>query len=82
MGVLYVGVILGDNASYWIGRRYGATLFDRFSGWPLMGRPLRNANYHNGLAFFRRRGALAVFVARLSGILSWPRFNSCRCRRI
>jgi membrane-associated protein len=71
MSVLYLGGILGDNASYWIGRRYGEGLFSRLAGWPLVGRWFCEANYDKGLAFFNRRGALAVFLARLSGPLSW-----------
>lgn len=71
MTVLYLGGILGDNASYWIGRRYGEGLFGRLAGWPLLGRWFGEANYDKGLAFFQRRGAVAVFLARFSGPLSW-----------
>ncbi|MHB8810176.1 MAG: DedA family protein [Desulfobulbaceae bacterium] len=71
MTVLYAGGIMGDNVSYWLGRRYGASLFARLSHWPLVGRLLRRDNYLRGMEFFRRRGAIAVFTARLSGPLSW-----------
>jgi membrane-associated protein len=71
MAVLYAGGILGDNASYWTGRHYGPALFERLASWPLFGKVVRPDSYAKGLAFFRRRGALAVFVARLSGPLSW-----------
>ena len=71
MTVLYAGGILGDNVSYWLGRRYGASLFERLSHLPLVGRLLRRDNYLRGMDFFRRRGAAAVFTARLSGPLSW-----------
>ncbi|APZ42687.1 DedA family protein [Acidihalobacter ferrooxydans] len=71
IAVLYIGGILGDNASYWMGRHYGEGLFERLQHWPLVGRLVHRENYDKGIEFFRRRGALAVFIARLSGPLSW-----------
>lgn len=71
MAALYVGGILGDNASYWMGYHYGAGLFERLAHWPLIGRLVHPENYEKGVDFFRKRGALAVFTARLSGPLSW-----------
>jgi membrane-associated protein len=71
MLVLYLGGILGDNASYWIGRRYGVGLFGWLASWPLFGCLFRAENYGRGRAFFQRRGATAVFVARFSGPFSW-----------
>lgn len=69
--VLYTGAIVGDNLSYWMGRRYGIVLFERLAHWPLLGRLLHAENYQRGMVFFQRRGAMAVFIARLSGPLSW-----------
>ncbi|MGC8696853.1 MAG: DedA family protein [Halothiobacillus sp.] len=71
MAVLYSGGILGDNLSYWMGRRYGLGLFDRLQHWPLVGRLVHRENYDKGVVFFEKRGAFAVFIARLSGPLSW-----------
>ena len=71
MAVLYLGGILGDNASYWIGRRYGESVFQRLAGWPLVGRMFQRQHYQKGIDFFHRRGAFAVFAARLSGPFSW-----------
>lgn len=71
MFVLFSGGILGDNLSYWLGYRYGNGLFDRLQHWPLIGRMVHQENYEKGLAFFEKRGASAVFIARLSGPLSW-----------
>lgn len=71
MAALYIGGILGDNASYWMGYHYGAGLFERLAHWPLLGRLVHHENYDKGVEFFRKRGALAVFTARLSGPLSW-----------
>jgi membrane-associated protein len=69
--ILYSGGILGDNASYWLGRLFGTRLFLMLAGWPLLGRLVRHDRYEQGVAFFRRRGPLAVFFARLAGPLSW-----------
>lgn len=71
MLVLFSGGILGDNLSYWLGYRYGSSLFDRLQHWPLIGRLVHQDNYDKGVAFFEKRGASAVFIARLSGPLSW-----------
>ena len=71
LAVLYAGGILGDNASYWLGRHFGLSLFEGLARWPLVGRLLHDENYRRGVAFFERRGAIAVLVARLSGPLSW-----------
>lgn len=75
LGVLYAGALLGDNASYWLGRRYGLSLFDRMATWPLIGplfgRLLHRKNYRRAEAYFKLRGGVAVLIARLSGPLSW-----------
>lgn len=68
---VYMGGILGDNASYWLGRHFGTKLFDTLARLPLMGRLAHIGNYQRGVEFFERRGAIAIFVARLSGPLSW-----------
>ena len=69
--VLFSGGLLGDNASYWIGRHYGGGLIDQLSRWPVSRRLVRPDSYEKGLDFFQRHGAMAVFTARLSGPLSW-----------
>ena len=71
MAALYGGGILGDNSSYWMGRHFGAELFDHLAHWPVVGRLVHRENYQKGVEFFRKRGAMAVFTARLSGPLSW-----------
>ncbi len=68
---LYGGGVLGDNCSYWIGRHCGARLWHQLERWPLLRRLVRPDSYQRGVEFFRRRGAWAVFAARLSGPLSW-----------
>jgi membrane-associated protein len=71
LAALYAGGILGDNGSYWLGRHFGASLFEYLARLPLVGRLAHYENYRRGVAFFERRGAIAVFAARLSGPLSW-----------
>ncbi len=71
LAVLYAGGMLGDNASYWLGRRFGEPLFEQLVRMPLVGRLAHYENYRRGVAFFERRGAVAIFAARLSGPLSW-----------
>ncbi|WP_407276510.1 DedA family protein [Halothiobacillus sp. DCM-1] len=71
MAALFAGGILGDNLSYGIGRRYGIGLFTHLQRWPLIGKQFHPQNYARGADFFARHGAMAVFIARLSGPLSW-----------
>lgn len=69
--VLYGGGISGDNSSYWLGRRYGMSLFNRLSRQPVIGRYFRDEMLAKGVTFFRQKGASAVFFARLCGPFSW-----------
>lgn len=69
--VAYSGGVLGDTSSYWLGRLYGPGLFNMLAGWPPARRFLREDVRQKGLAFFHRRGAAAVFFARLCGPFSW-----------
>ncbi|MGC8519408.1 MAG: DedA family protein [Steroidobacteraceae bacterium] len=62
---LCAGGLLGDHSSYWLGRRCGAGLLARPSSGVVQRIRTR------GCDFFRRRGASAVFWARLAGPLSW-----------
>lgn len=71
LAVLYGGGILGDNSSYWIGRHFGVELLGRVARLPVIGRLAHPVCHQKCIAFFRRRGALAVFTARLSGPASW-----------
>ena len=52
------GAILGDTLAYWIGRRYGPQLRDR---WPFR---LRPALFDRGARFFERYGARSLVIGR------------------
>ena len=69
--VLYAGGILGDHASYWIGRFWGKQLFDYFQTWRLTRRYFTKNNFDLGNAFFHRFGGWAVFMGRFLGPVSW-----------
>src|SRR6266536_1245886 len=61
--VLAVGIVsavLGDNLGYWAGRRFGRGALVRHAHW-ILGHPERLGAMQR---FVKRRGALAVFVAR------------------
>jgi len=63
-----VGAILGDNAGYWIGRKGGLALVQRY------GRTagLNEARLQRVHAFFDRHGAKTVFIGRFVALLrSW-----------
>lgn len=63
--VLYLGAVLGDNSSYFIGRYTGSSIFKK-------GRRVFSVkNYNKGTAFFEKHGSKAIFFARLTGPLSW-----------
>jgi membrane protein DedA with SNARE-associated domain len=56
-----LGALLGDAASYWIGRQFGA----RLAGvWPFTRHPELLAA---GIQFFRRHGGKSVFIGRFFG---------------
>ncbi|MEE4240730.1 MAG: DedA family protein [Desulfopila sp.] len=69
--VFYAGGILGDNASYWLGKIYGLDFLENCSRWPLIKRWITESTRAKGISFFRRHGKFAVFWARLSGPFSW-----------
>jgi undecaprenyl-diphosphatase len=83
IAVAFAGAILGDNTGYWIGRRGGRQLLERY------GRNLfLNSERLTGIEnFFARHGSKAVFFARFvtgfrvftalfagAGRMHWPTF--------
>jgi len=73
--VLVGGGLAGDHASYWMGRRFGPGLFARVRHLPWLGRFASARQRARARACMRRRGAMAVFLARFAG----PRPGSRRC---
>jgi membrane-associated protein len=62
---VYIGGILGDSSSFWIGKKWGARLFQE-------GKWIFNAaNHERGRAFFEKYGVRAIFLARFMGPVSW-----------
>ncbi len=70
---------VGDNVGYWIGRRGGRPLLERWKSWFR----IRNEDIAAGEEFLARRGAPAIFLARfiagmrivagpLAGVLCMP----------
>jgi membrane-associated protein len=69
--VLIGGGLAGDHVSYWFGRVHGPGLFRRLrqvSGLRWLSRSRQRARAR---AFMHRRGAMAVFLARFAGPVSW-----------
>ena len=69
--VLYTGGIIGDNSSFWIGRKYGICVFDTLCRWPIVRLFFHESMREKGMSFFYHRGESAVFFARLCGPFSW-----------
>jgi membrane-associated protein len=62
---LIAGGVLGDSSSYFLGRRFGASLFKEHN------KIFSHTNYQKGLEFFTKYGTKAVFFSRLLGPVSW-----------
>ncbi|HET7433115.1 MAG TPA: DedA family protein [Thermoanaerobaculia bacterium] len=55
-GVAFVGAYLGHCFWFWLGRRYGVQLLDRF--------PRLNAHMGKGIRLFERYGAAAIVITQ------------------
>lgn len=69
--VLYVGGILGDHSSYWIGRRYGQRFYTAMTSVFFLKRYFTEKNYAQGEKFFVKFGGWSVFMGRFLGPVSW-----------
>ncbi|MDX1808137.1 MAG: LssY C-terminal domain-containing protein [Sulfurospirillaceae bacterium] len=69
--VLYVGGILGDSTSYFLGVKYGLNVYNKFKNVKFLNRFINEKNYDKGVKFFQKRGAMSLFFARLLGPISW-----------
>ena len=71
MIVLYSGGILGDNISYLLGRKYGFAFYSKLKNIRFFKRFINKRNLKKGIKFFRKYGAVSVFLGRLLGPVSW-----------
>lgn len=69
--VLYLGGLLGDHSSYWIGRKWGVPLYEYLKGKWFFRRYFTEQNYLQGENFFNRFGGWSVFTGRFLGPVSW-----------
>lgn len=69
--VLYLGGIIGDNISYFIGRKYGVKLYEIFSQYRFFKKVINKKNYDRGVSYFIKTGPVSVFLARFMGPISW-----------
>lgn len=66
IGIIWLGALLGDCASYMIGRFYGIFLLNRLT----RKRPKLRLNARRAKKLIRRRGAVTLILARISGPIS------------
>ncbi len=71
MMVLYLGGITGDNISYFLGKKYGLTFYSKLRNVRFFKKFINKENFTKGKQFFRKYGALSVFLGRLLGPISW-----------
>lgn len=69
--VLFIGGLLGDHTSYWMGRKWGVSLYQHLQRWAVFSRYFTEENYTRGAAFFKKYGGWSVFVGRFLGPVSW-----------
>ncbi len=69
--VLYVGGLLGDSTSYFLGRKYGFSLYQYLEGKGFFKKYINKNNYEKGFRFFKKYGGKSVFFARFLGPVSW-----------
>ncbi len=68
---LYLGAILGDNISYFIGRKYGKNIYYTLRKINFLKKYINKKNYVKSAKFLQKKGAMSLFFARLLGPLSW-----------
>ncbi|HHD92644.1 MAG TPA: hypothetical protein ENL06_03450 [Candidatus Portnoybacteria bacterium] len=69
--VFYLGGVLGDSTSYFLGRKYGYQLYQYLGKNFFLKRYLNKDNYQKGSNFFKKYGKYSVFFARFLGPISW-----------
>ncbi len=71
MITLYLGGIVGDNLSYFLGRKYGIGLYYSLRHTIYIKKFINSHHYNKGVKYFQKYGALSVFLGRLLGPLAW-----------
>jgi membrane-associated protein len=69
--VLYIGGILGDHTSYWIGRKWGGVLYEKMGEISVLKRHFTHARYVRGTTFFEKYGGSSVLIGRFLGPVAW-----------
>lgn len=68
---LYVGAILGDHTSYWIGRIWGDRFYRYAQKTRFLRRTFTESNHKRGEHFFWKYGGWSVVMGRFLGPVSW-----------
>ena len=68
---LYVGAILGDHSSYWIGRIWGDRFYRYAQKTRFLRRTFTESNHKRGEHFFWKYGGWSVVMGRFLGPVSW-----------
>jgi len=68
---LYLGGIVGDNISYFLGKKYGVRIYFMLRNKKHLKKFINSHNYNKGINYFRKYGALSVFLGRLLGPMAW-----------
>jgi len=69
--VLIFGGILGDNFSYFLGKKYGNKFINYFENKKYFKKYINNKNILKGEKYIEKKGHYAIFLARISGPISW-----------
>lgn len=69
--VLYLGGILGDITSYFLGKKYGINIYKEFEKKRFFNKYINKKNYKKEEIFFKKYGIFSIFFTRFLGPISW-----------
>jgi len=70
--ILYFGGLLRDNISYFLGKKYGLSLYQYLETKNFLKKYINETNYEKGLKFFKKYKKHSVFFPRFIGpVFSW-----------
>ncbi|QQS59821.1 DedA family protein [Candidatus Peregrinibacteria bacterium] len=69
--ILFLGGMLGDFTSYFLGNKYGYKLYRKLEHVKYVNKYINEKNYNRGRAFFEKHGSKSIFLARLLGPIAW-----------